>query len=1148
MYRSGGFLSSSDRPSDLIGRGSRREDGDDDLSSSSSSPSIAGSRSRSSGGSATISWQLQCLAASVPRRVLEGMKDKVQCSSDVARDSSTSGGDAFACSGQECACLFIDVSGFTRSMELFAQWGGRGIERFWHIVNSYFGGLLQEAYCRGGDVECFAGDAMLITFRSLRVLEEATVLAISQAVWASNPPPGDWSLQLATLLCVDAAVSMLSTYSPYAITEAGFTDQQGTPLKLSLDIHGAIVAGTLDFSEHRLCGDKRSGAWYFVSGPIMEELGVTHDFSKRGQCVLGPSAVRALQPWAVKLSGDPKSDIGQVWKVPRPSESSSFSKCLIIGAKGSIPPPLLLSVGALMPPGASELPFQWPVVSILGAISAAGFDQQSQAILTDALVKYVPSTFVERLEQELATGLASESDKLDTSGRRISLASAHSRSVRNPSLPSSLPPLKPSTSNTKKRNIVKNYIWGGTRGSQSVSSTRSSTLSASTYHPHSGKQSRQTMLGELRQATVAFVKFDTGALNTPESVCITSGHSPYSPLQISPPSSPTYASPLPSRMIFSPGRDRLVSLKPGPQSKALERLWLSAAAAEALPSNETPAQHERRGFTRLSLLERVGKDCIKAADAVLELGGQVNKIIMDDKGLSLLYAFGTPGCSYEDNVARALQVALKIQEGVLESGNGGWRFGVGISSGEVCVGLLGLSSVRCEYALVGATVNMAARLASQAQAGEWGVLTEPSTVEQIVRNGGLVGAKAEFMLGMGMKAVSVGVMRLKGQAADTTLFEVVKSTTLAHSAATLNGGIGSSQPSNTALIGRMRQLSRLLGRLQIDGAAKPPAPSSCCRSTIVEGGPGMGKTTLLRHAWSLLSSSLPTEENRGRRVSLDSKGLEYSTPEGANRGCALVYHCCSHPDRLQPLSTVSGLARQIVDICRGFEADGSVLYEKLARLIGERERQLLPLLSKLGITLKYSDARSPNPVRSRESSLLQATERRSILNMLRSASGSGSAFSLHDSGNATMRGHYHELPPWELSKQLACLTVALLTAAQQNAAVEQIIVVVDDLHHSDRGSMEILLHMLQGEQSPEYASGNPSSVSFVFSSRDARYWGSQGEHWYLRLRSLPSIERIVLEPLSARQVSRLACAELDCEGLSPEVSLYYSFYSSSRCA
>lgn len=65
---------------------------------------------------------------------------------------------------------------------------------------------------------------------------------------------------------------------------------------------------------------------------------------------------------------------------------------------------------------------------------------------------------------------------------------------------------------------------------------------------------------------------------------------------------------------------------------------------------------------------------------------------MDEKGLVLLFAFGTPGCSYEHNNLHAIRVAMMI----LKSSK--LRFqketGVGIATGNICIGLIGKPNFR----------------------------------------------------------------------------------------------------------------------------------------------------------------------------------------------------------------------------------------------------------------------------------------------------------------------------------------------------------------------------------------------------------------------------------------------------------------------
>ncbi|CAM9348064.1 unnamed protein product, partial [Phaeothamnion confervicola] len=130
-------------------------------------------------------------------------------------------------------------------------------------------------------------------------------------------------------------------------------------------------------------------------------------------------------------------------------------------------------------------------------------------------------------------------------------------------------------------------------------------------------------------------------------------------------------------------------------------------------------------------LQRVHTAVATAAKIVKQNKGFVNKVIMDEKGLVLIYAFGAPGNSIEENHFHAVQTAALVEEALAKMSH---PVGIGISTGQVCFSLLGLSAVRCEYALLGDTVNLAARLAAHAQhelPGGGGVLACPATVEPL---------------------------------------------------------------------------------------------------------------------------------------------------------------------------------------------------------------------------------------------------------------------------------------------------------------------------------------------------------------------------------------------------------------------------------
>lgn len=93
-------------------------------------------------------------------------------------------------------------------------------------------------------------------------------------------------------------------------------------------------------------------------------------------------------------------------------------------------------------------------------------------------------------------------------------------------------------------------------------------------------------------------------------------------------------------------------------------------------------------------------------DWVARFGGEVNKILLEDKGLLLLAAFGLPRASHADDAARAVFAAREIADAMNERGH---EFGVGVTTGPALCGIFG-GRRRREYSVLGAVVNRAARL------------------------------------------------------------------------------------------------------------------------------------------------------------------------------------------------------------------------------------------------------------------------------------------------------------------------------------------------------------------------------------------------------------------------------------------------------
>ncbi len=107
-------------------------------------------------------------------------------------------------------------------------------------------------------------------------------------------------------------------------------------------------------------------------------------------------------------------------------------------------------------------------------------------------------------------------------------------------------------------------------------------------------------------------------------------------------------------------------------------------------------------------------------------GGYFKEIDFGDKGGVMFCLFGAP-ISFENNTERALEFLGAVQEELrnLESLTGA-RYRIGIASGQAFTGVIG-SAERCQYAAVGARVNLGARLMMKT---EWGQVTADENVSR----------------------------------------------------------------------------------------------------------------------------------------------------------------------------------------------------------------------------------------------------------------------------------------------------------------------------------------------------------------------------------------------------------------------------------
>ncbi len=194
-------------------------------------------------------------------------------------------------------------------------------------------------------------------------------------------------------------------------------------------------------------------------------------------------------------------------------------------------------------------------------------------------------------------------------------------------------------------------------------------------------------------------------------------------------------------------------------------------------------------------------------ERVNALGGSLNQVMMDDTGLVMLVAWGVPDHTHEDDARRAVQAAVEIRRTL---GELGLVARVGVATGRVFCGSVG-NSERARYALVGAAVNRAARVA----------MRSPESVRCDDRTREL----AEPWLRFGDPEIET----LKGIDEPVPLFRPIGTRR------------ASSRVPGTAISGRERERELLSDALAgTVGGKGPPL-------LLIEGDPGIGKSVLLRN-------------------------------------------------------------------------------------------------------------------------------------------------------------------------------------------------------------------------------------------------------------------------------------------------------------
>jgi class 3 adenylate cyclase len=114
--------------------------------------------------------------------------------------------------------------------------------------------------------------------------------------------------------------------------------------------------------------------------------------------------------------------------------------------------------------------------------------------------------------------------------------------------------------------------------------------------------------------------------------------------------------------------------------------------------------------------DALARDLVGKVKGIIDLlGGTLNKILVDDKGMTIVLAFGLPPLSHEDDEVRAVRCAMRMSRALIRMGI---EHGVGVSTGRAFCGVYG-NDLRREYTMLGDSVNLAARLMQLARDTVW---------------------------------------------------------------------------------------------------------------------------------------------------------------------------------------------------------------------------------------------------------------------------------------------------------------------------------------------------------------------------------------------------------------------------------------------
>ncbi|MGH2592281.1 MAG: AAA family ATPase [Anaerolineae bacterium] len=267
------------------------------------------------------------------------------------------------------------------------------------------------------------------------------------------------------------------------------------------------------------------------------------------------------------------------------------------------------------------------------------------------------------------------------------------------------------------------------------------------------------------------------------------------------------------------------------EAEAALRAYIPGVALARLAAGQTGWMAELRRVTVVFLnlpdlnytasIERA-QEVMRAMQATLyRYEGSINKLSVDDQGVTLVAALGLPPFAHEDDAVRGARAALAMQAVTRDLG---LRGAIGVATGQVFCGSVG-NSKRREYTIVGDMVNLATRLM---QAAPDDILCDAATVQAAQTR---------------LPFEPLPPIRVKGKTEPVAVYRPLSISDFELRIA--DRGLAPRHPEarrhkpNTEMVGRTAERALLLERLQI------VLKGGVGGAIVIEGEPGIGKSRLV---------------------------------------------------------------------------------------------------------------------------------------------------------------------------------------------------------------------------------------------------------------------------------------------------------------